>query len=56
MALPIVGDFLTRVYADPSLGISKEDRFRRPERMPEYDCEEEMQQNEIIEDDEGFFD
>ena len=56
MALPIVGDFLTRVYADPSLGISKQDRFRRPERMPEYDCEEEMKQTDDLEEDEGFFD
>lgn len=39
-ALPIVGEFLTRVYANPSVGISKEDRFARPAIMPVYNCEE----------------
>lgn len=30
MALPIVGEFLTSVYKDSSLGISKSDKFSRP--------------------------
>ena len=30
MALPIYGEFLTRVYADSTLGISMEDEFDRP--------------------------
>ena len=56
MALPIVGDFLSRVYKDPALGISKQDRFRRPDRVPEYDCDEELQQAGYAEEEEGFFD
>jgi penicillin-binding protein 1A len=30
MALPIYGDFMTRVYADSTLGITQEDEFKRP--------------------------
>jgi penicillin-binding protein 1A len=30
MALPIYAEFLTRVYADSTLGISMEDEFERP--------------------------
>ncbi len=39
-ALPIVGEFLTKVYGDPTLGISKSDKFSRPVGMAEDDeCE-----------------
>ena len=41
MALPIVGEFLTKVYADPSLGIKMTDQFVRPPMMPVYDCPDE---------------
>ncbi|MFR9594078.1 MAG: penicillin-binding transpeptidase domain-containing protein, partial [Rikenellaceae bacterium] len=41
MALPIVGEFLNRVYANESLGITKQDKFKRPADMPEYNCDEE---------------
>jgi len=30
MALPIYGEFLKRVYADSTLGITMEDEFKRP--------------------------
>ena len=40
MALPIVGDFLKKVYDDGRLGVSRSDRFMRPSPMPEYDCDE----------------
>lgn len=57
---PIVGDFLTKVYADPRLGISKEDRFPRPASMPRYDCSENAdgtdQSPDGISDDDEFFD
>mgnify|MGYP002237976666 FL=1 len=33
IALPIVGEFLNRIYADPSTGISKQDLFTRPAVM-----------------------
>lgn len=60
VALPIVGDFLTKVYADPRLGISKEDRFPRPASMPRYDCSENAdgtdQSPDGISDDDEFFD
>jgi penicillin-binding protein 1A len=36
--LPIVGEFLTKVYDDPSLGMSREARFARPEGWEPYDC------------------
>ena len=42
VALPIVGDFLKRVYDDPRLGINRTDRFVRPAMMPHYDCDEEL--------------
>lgn len=42
VALPIVGEFLKRVYDDPRLGISRTDRFVRPAMMPHYDCDEEL--------------
>ena len=40
VALPIVGDFLKKVYDDGRLGVSRSDRFMRPSPMPEYDCDE----------------
>ena len=38
MALPIVGDFLTRVYNDASLHISRTDTFTRPPLWQGFDC------------------
>ena len=38
LALPIVGDFLKRVYNDGSLDVSRQDQFVRPTMMPDYDC------------------
>ena len=38
LALPIVGDFLKRVYDDGSLGVSRSDQFVRPTMIPDYDC------------------
>ncbi len=40
VALPIVGEFLTKIYNDGRLGISREDQFIRPAVMPHYDCDE----------------
>ena len=61
VALPIVGDFLTSVYADPRLGISRDDQFARPAMMPRYDCHEDGNGAEGgavdgIADDDEFFD
>ncbi len=40
MALPIVGEFLNRVYKNKELGLSKKDKFKRPANMVEFDCSE----------------
>lgn len=40
MALPIVGDFLTRVYNDPSVRIDRNDTFVRPPLWSGFDCPE----------------
>lgn len=61
VALPIVGEFLKRVYDDGRLGLSRSDAFTRPAMMPRYDCNEEeaaeqrASENGIAEDD-LFFD
>ena len=41
VALPIVGEFLKRVYDNGSLGLARDDRFVRPVSVPRYDCEQE---------------
>ena len=43
MALPIVGEFLTKAYADPKLGLNRADTFSRPPMMPTYECPDEME-------------
>lgn len=40
VALPIVGKFLQKIYADKSLGITPEDKFLPPIGVVRYDCEE----------------
>lgn len=40
MALPIYGEFLKKVYADPTLGIYRTDRFPIPVGAVTYDCDE----------------
>ncbi len=42
IALPIVGDFMKRVYDDGRFGIGRGDQFLRPAMMPRYDCDEEV--------------
>ena len=42
MALPIVGDFMKRVYDDGRFGIGRGDQFLRPAMMPRYDCDKEV--------------
>ena len=46
MALPIVGEFLKRAYADPSLGMSRQARFSRPEGWEAYDCPKAVEPNQ----------
>ncbi len=40
MALPIYGEFMRRVYADPSLGITEQDKFKVPPGARFYGCAE----------------
>ena len=57
MALPIVGDFLTRVYNDASLPVSRKDTFVRPPLWHGFDCQQSEQditdENQYTED--NFF-
>ncbi|MDL2319917.1 transglycosylase domain-containing protein [Alistipes sp. OttesenSCG-928-B03] len=60
LALPIFGEFMKRVYADPRLGIYQTDTFRVPPGAVIYDCnthrEEASQQDPGTPDDDEFFD
>ncbi len=58
MALPIVGEFLTKVYADPRLGLSRNAKFTRPEGWEPYDCPKELSPDEATVQQSGdeFFD
>ena len=38
LALPVFGDFMKKVYADPSSGIRRTDMFYRPPSAVEYNC------------------
>lgn len=60
VALPIVGEFMKKVYDDGSLGVDRTDRFVRPAQMPRYDCDEQDEaalraaETGIAEDDDFF--
>ncbi|MDE5621739.1 MAG: hypothetical protein K2I59_01940, partial [Alistipes sp.] len=54
VALPIVGDFLKKVYDDGRLGISRHDLFARPAQLPRYDCEEAAAGQHTTADDDFF--
>ncbi len=41
LALPIFGEFMKRVYADPSLGVTQEDTFYVPQGAIDYNCDDE---------------
>ncbi|MEG2366264.1 MAG: penicillin-binding protein, partial [Alistipes sp.] len=59
VALPIVGDFLSKVYDDGGLGVSKSDQFIRPAQMPHYDCSpasDDRATEAGIDPDDAFFD
>ena len=43
MALPIVAEFLKSAYANPKLGLSREDKFVRPPMVPIYECPDEVE-------------
>ena len=62
VALPIVGEFLTSVYNNGTLGVTRSDTFVRPVQMPDYKREEELAAKELAKgapektEDEEFFD
>ncbi len=60
VALPIVGEFLKKIYDDGRLGIDRTDRFLRPAQMPHYDCDEQPEDTRNAEpgiaEDDDFFD
>ncbi|MFR9524485.1 MAG: transglycosylase domain-containing protein [Rikenellaceae bacterium] len=43
MALPIVGSFFDKVYDNPNLDISRNDRFVRPANAVTYNCSKELE-------------
>lgn len=58
MALPIVGEFFKNVYEDGTLGVTREDKFVRPEGWVSYDCPPEILQDSVVAvevEDEDFF-
>lgn len=56
LALPIFGNFITKVYADPRLGIKPTDTFARPNNLVTYDCDEENDGAQPAGYDDEFFD
>ena len=56
LALPIFGEFMKRVYADPRLGIKQTDTFPVPVGAVSYDCSADGVMPDYIGDDDEFFD
>ena len=58
VALPIVGDFLQRVYNDGSIEVSRSDLFTRPAILPVFDCNAADETEELYTspDEDEFFD
>ena len=57
MALPIVGEYMKKIYDDGRFGISRTDQFVRPAMMPRYDCEDEVDsEGRNNPEDDNFFD
>jgi len=44
LALPITGKFLTKVYENGTLGVSRTDKFERSPNVPSYDCPVDMEE------------
>lgn len=55
-ALPIFGRFMEKVYADKSLGITREDKFLEPIGVVKYNCDEGLtEQSKEAEREENYF-
>lgn len=55
LALPIFGEFMKRVYANPSLGITQEDKFFVPQGAITYNCESEINSSSSTQTSDEFF-
>jgi penicillin-binding protein 1A len=58
IALPVYGEFMKRVYADPKLGVRQTDTFEVPPGAVMYDCTEAESITPVVEDvgNDEFFD
>lgn len=56
IALPVFGEFMKKIYADPSLGVRREDRFYRPAGAVEYDCPDSVDNDDSRSGGDEFFD
>lgn len=45
--MPIFGRFMTKVYADPSTGITEKDQFTRPAGATGFDCSDAVLPQEV---------
>ena len=55
--MPIVGEYMKKIYDDGRFGISRTDQFVRPAMMPRYDCEDEVDsEGRNNPEDDNFFD
>lgn len=55
-ALPIFGRFMNKIYADKSLGITKDDQFMEPIGVVKYNCDEGIaEENDNSSREESFF-
>lgn len=54
IALPVFGEFMKKVYANPSLGVRREDKFYRPAGAVEYDCPDSVDNDSVSGGDEFF--
>ena len=61
IALPIAGKFLTKVFADGTLGVLRGDRFERSDEIPDYSCDVDMEETAaggdsgVVFDEDDFF-
>ncbi len=56
LALPVFGEFMKKVYADPSLGVRRTDSFYRPAGAIDYNCPDNVEAGGAEEYEDEFFD
>lgn len=56
LALPIYGEFMKRVYADPRLGVLESDTFPIPVGAVNYDCDPDQTPYDHVQETDEFFD